>query len=66
MRIPYRRGPGLPKGGKFGVGRTNASRRASWPQQTPSSDCFDWVPERELVVGPPRKRPGHFIAWPSA
>jgi hypothetical protein len=49
MRSPYRR--------KFGFVRANhprrdeASQRANEERLEPSADRFDWVPERELVIG---------------
>jgi hypothetical protein len=54
--------PQRPKGGKFGLGRAkspqwNDGRQgASDARLAPVADRFDWKPEVEVVVGPPRKR----------
>jgi hypothetical protein len=58
MRSHYRRGPRLPQARKVALGLAKQPRwgEASQRANVSRGDTFDWKPEVEVVVGPPRKR----------
>jgi hypothetical protein len=58
MRGSYRRGARLPQDRKVALGRAKHPRWDEGSQRPTEGrgDTFDWRPEVEVVVGPPRKR----------